>query len=419
MKNCPFCGASLPEEASFCPFCEKSVNSRTEAKPPHHYIFRKLLRIALPLILIILLAAGLCHYLLPKTFEGAGEVIYTDADGSYQLLTNHSLDRHTPLPELDTAAGAEERYRFPSYLYINHMESGADAGEVFMKKVDSVSVTVLQPETSPSPIQWSEPEAMKDVNPDAILVTLVDFTRESETPADILWTLHMKNGDTIRLSMRLVVTPTTIYDYSPENADMSDTAALQALLDQAAAIAGEQDTINVYLPPITYTEQLVIPEHAFNLFGSEAEGQRTTFTEGIRMENPKRFFISYFTGIDFKGDGTGIGLSTAGRVWTRECSFSNWRTALLGYGNVWVNTTDCMFEHNGIGFHFNSIDPNFTASDTHFTGNSFTGNDTAVFLEEVPTDVKMNFSGCVFTDNGVDIDNPCQQPVDITEAIFQ
>lgn len=299
------------------------------------------------------------------------------------------------------------------------MESGADAGEVFMKKVDSVSVTVLQPETSPSPIQWSEPEAMKDVNPDAILVTLVDFTRESETPADILWTLHMKNGDTIRLSMRLVVTPTTIYDYSPENADMSDTAALQALLDQAAAIAGEQDTINVYLPPITYTEQLVIPEHAFNLFGSEAEGQRTTFTEGIRMENPKKFFISYFTGIDFKGDGTGIGLSTAGRVWTRECSFSNWRTALLGYGNVWVNTTDCVFEHNGIGFHFNSIDPNFTASDTHFTGNSFTGNDTAVFLEEVPTDVKMNFSGCVFTDNGVDIDNPCQQPVDITEAIFQ
>ena len=31
----------------------------------------------------------------------------------------------------------------------------------------------------------------------------------------------------------------------------------------------------------------------------------------------------------------------------------------------------------------------------------------------------MDFGGCVFTDNGTDIDNRCSQPVDISQAIFQ
>ena len=133
----------------------------------------------------------------------------------------------------------------------------------------------------------------------------------------------------------------------------------------------------------------------------------------------KGYWISYFTGIDFRGDGNGIGLSTAGRAWAKECSFYNWKTAVLAYGSVWTNVTDCVFEDNGIGFHFNVRDSEYVASDTHFTGNEFTGNDTAVFLEAVPTDVKMDFGQCVFTDNGADIDNPDQQPIDITQAIFQ
>lgn len=27
-RTCPYCGAELPEEASFCPFCARSVNQR-------------------------------------------------------------------------------------------------------------------------------------------------------------------------------------------------------------------------------------------------------------------------------------------------------------------------------------------------------------------------------------------------------
>lgn len=149
---------------------------------------------------------------------------------------------------LDTAAGAEERYRFPSYLYINYADSGIDATDIFMEKVSSADFEILQPEDSKTPIKWSDPEPM-DINQEAALISLVDFTRESKTPAQLVWTLHMDNGDTVKLSMDLAITPTTIYDYNSENADLSDTAALQALMERAAEEVGERDTINIYLPP--------------------------------------------------------------------------------------------------------------------------------------------------------------------------
>ena len=33
-QTCPHCGFTLPEQASFCPHCARSVNRRTESRPP-------------------------------------------------------------------------------------------------------------------------------------------------------------------------------------------------------------------------------------------------------------------------------------------------------------------------------------------------------------------------------------------------
>ena len=73
---------------------------------------------------------------------------------------------------------------------------------------------------------------------------------------------------------------------------------------------------------------------------------------------------------------------------------------------MWINATDCTFENNGIGLHWNSTDA--TATDSHYTGNIFRGNDTAVLLEQVPTDTVLNFGQCVFEHNETDLDNPLQ-----------
>ena len=137
MKKCPDCGASIPEEASFCPVCASSINQRREPEPPGRYLSRKTMWIAAILLLAALMGAGIYAFNRPKVYEGAGEVFYSDSEGSYQLLTNYTLDRHEPMELLDTAAGAEERYRFPSYLYINYADSGIDATDIFMEKVNS------------------------------------------------------------------------------------------------------------------------------------------------------------------------------------------------------------------------------------------------------------------------------------------
>ena len=413
-KVCPHCGASLPEEAAFCPNCAGSLNQRAAKNPPRLPAFR-LFHAAGLLALAVILAACVFFYTQPKTYEGTGEVSYTGKNGSYQLLLNYMPERYTPLPKLETVAGNEDSYRFPCYLYVNQMDTGADAGSAFLADTASVQVHIEQDADISSPIQCSDPEPM-DFNPDAALISLIDFTRESAGQSRIVWTISMKNGDTIRLGMDLSITTSAIYEYDSQDADLSTAQGLQALIDRAAAETKDIDSVTITLPPVTYTEPVVLHTRSFSLTGTEENGKRTTFAAGIQMRD-ECYWISYLTGIDFAGDGSGVGISAAGRLWTRDCRFTNWKTALLSFGNTWINTTDCVFADNEIGLHYNSQD--VSASDSHFTGNTFTGCGTAVLLENVPTDVEMDFGQCVFEGNGTDIDNLCGQPVDVSQAEFR
>ena len=89
----------------------------------------------------------------------------------------------------------------------------------------------------------------------------------------------------------------------------------------------------------------------------------------------------------------------------------------MGYGSAWVNVIGCQFSGNQVGFHFNSTGS--SVSHTMFNDNHFEENTTAVLLENVPTDVIMNFQNSRFRGNRVDIDNRCGQPLDLTQAIFE
>lgn len=54
-----------------------------------------------------------------------------------------------------------------------------------------------------------------------------------------------------------------------------------------------------------------------------------------------------------------------------------------------------------------------------YNNNTFRNNGTAVLLENVPTDLTLNFENSVFTGNRTDIDNRCDQPLDLSQAIFE
>ena len=137
-QTCPHCGVALPGEASFCPYCAESVNRRTELTPPSPALRRALRGLAL---LAVLAAAALALFLLtrPRTLDGQGEVVYTDADGTYQLVLGWPDDRYAPVYERWNDAAVGEPYRYPVCLFVNHADSGADAGGIFLQKVESVT----------------------------------------------------------------------------------------------------------------------------------------------------------------------------------------------------------------------------------------------------------------------------------------
>ena len=407
--KCPHCGADLPENVAFCPHCARDIHPRREAKKPVP-LLKKLLLGLLILAVLATVGTGLWLALRPKAYDGYGEVLY----GDWQVLLTQNVDRYVPAPEVTIPGEPEGQYRVPSRLFVNDVHTGEDAAEAFLAEVESVSAAFTGQEDNPSPFLCSEP-AYNPGAPECPLVSLIDFTGESGT-AELVWTFQMKNGDTITLRQTYEVTPIPVYDYYPEEYPMDTAEELQALIDSISGQVEDLAVVNLHLPPVTYEGGVTIQDWKLNLYGSTDEaGNRTTFTGPVRALAPYSN-ITYFYDIDFTGSG-GTGLSGSASFRATNCTFTGWDTAVLAYGTSWANVIGCTFRDNGIGFHFDS-DGEY-ANHSMFNDNLFEGNDTAVQLDNVPTDVALNFQGSAFRDNGQDIVNACDQPLDTSQAIFE
>ena len=380
---CPFCGSSLPNRAAFCPHCARSIRPRARRKAPR-----------------------------PQTVEGEGGVSYTDEDGSYQVIVAKSDGYYEPTKELLHRAEAGQEYRFPMCVTFYDSKTGQNVSHAMGEKIKNAEASIEALEASGRPWKNTEP-AYNAARPGCALTTLIDFWLESGD-ARLTWTLTMKNGDTIRMHTDLLIEELPTAHYYPDTTPMRTIEELQTLVDHISATVPQDTVIYIHLPAVTYDGGLSINGHTINLLGSQ-EG-RTVFT-GNTQVTIDGGLICYFDSLDFCGDGSSIGLSASARVHLTNCTISGWKTGILAYGNTWVNAMDCRFEDNQVGFHFNATDD--AVSHTTYSDNEFTNNGTAVLLESVPTDVSLRFPGSVFSGNGTDIDNRCNQDLDISQAIFR
>ena len=87
-------------------------------------LWKKLLYLGGAAAALALLLLGIVSYLLPRTYDGLGQVIYTDEDGTYQLLLACSNNRFAPEAEVTQKAEVNGEYRMPSRLFINHVDTG-------------------------------------------------------------------------------------------------------------------------------------------------------------------------------------------------------------------------------------------------------------------------------------------------------
>lgn len=414
-KNCPHCGVRLPSEASFCPCCARSVNDRREVHPPR-YIPGRAFRCAL--LALVLLAAALTFWLCtrPRVCDnGTAEIIYTDGDGSYQLLLNFFGDRFQSMTDYSEEVEEGTTSNKPSRLFINHVDTGVNAKEAFLRKVKDITVELLQGGDSPAPWQYTPPQAY-DFAPEAAGVSILTYTDRSGG-MELRWTITMRNGDTIRLYQRMELGVVPTRHFYPEDVPMDTMEDLQALVDEVNHTITSDIIVYIHLPAVTYEGSLVLEERSMNLVGSEGpDGSRTTFT-GTLQATAQKGYICQFKDLDFMGDGEGVGVSASARINFTNCRLSGWRTGVLCYGNSWVNLKDCVFEYNTVGFHFNSTSDN--PNDHMYSGNLFQNNETAVLLESIPSDQALYFDGTRFSRNSVDIDNRCGHEVSIASAIFE
>ncbi len=416
-RSCPYCGAVLPEEASFCPFCAQSVNRKNSARFPRCWNRKKRLAGA---VLLVLAGLALWGWSVsrPQVYDNGGpEVLYTDRDGTYQVLAGWMNDRFQPAEMVYQPV--EERdihYTFPQCLFVNHPDSGVNAQEEFLTKVARVTASFVQPEDSQYPWDCSDPAPWYEYIPEAALVTSINFFAWSGT-AELVWTIEMKNGDSIRLHQTMTAIPQKAYRCSYEDTPMETIEELQALADEVSAAGEAYDFIEFYLPPVTYSRGLELNMRAINLYGSTGpDGTRTTFTDTVHITASKQA-LCYVDNIDFVGDGSGVGLSASNRVHLTNCRVAGWRIGVLAYGSkTWVNLGACVVEDNQIGFHFNATGINVSRS--IYSDNLFQNNTTAILLEQVPTDVALSFDGSRFTGNEIDIDNRCHQALKLDGAVF-
>jgi hypothetical protein len=284
--------------------------------------------------------------------------------------------------------------------------------------VASVSAQISSPDKYVS-VTCTEPQP-SDYYPNAAAVTFVDFqlVAPGDYGAELVYTVAMKNGDTLRLTQKEQYSSITVYQYTAQDEPMETIEELQALIDRVIAASDEYDQIYLYLPAVIYEGGLTMENRCINLYGSVGpDGQRTAFTGPTQITSPRG--VREFHDIHFWGSGQGVGVLASGttRFQLVNCRVSGWNTGLQAVDNAWIDTDGTIFADNQVGLCFDSADTPMV-SDNFYTGNTFQNNGTAVLLEHVGSDTPLNFPETRFSGNGTDIDNRCGQKLDLSEAVF-
>ena len=411
-KKCRNCGAELPEGASFCPHCAQSQIERTEAKPPR--LWRKKALIA-ALCVLVLAAAALAVFLphRPKTYEGGASVTYTDKDGTYELLVStasNDLENKQPEEKRTLFISVEDTCCLPALLGVYQNGTPADP-EAFLAKVERCTLEAFPNENGALDI--TEPRH-DEAFVSSVLAAEVFFTGASGTN-ELVWTLTMKNGDTIRLKHTYEILPLVHQAYTEEDAPLDTIEDLRALLDRIGGEVPADTVVDIYLPPVTYTGDLNISSRAVNLYGC-SDGSGRTVIEGsltVSTHDPDNVMLH---DLDFVGDG-GNGLTATASVVIWNCSFTGYDVGAAVKNGGMIGVEACTFRNNKIAFSYDTL--SYFSFKGGFPDSTIEDNDIGIQFVNIPGAMPLDFAGTVFSGNGIDIDNPIGYPIDLSNAIFK
>lgn len=434
--RCIRCGAELPAGASFCPHCESVQIEKHIITAPRPRKKQRLRRLACVLCCCALVGAAvllLWPGKAPQTEpdgqtqtdtgvfsdhtgasygdNSSADLLYTDGEDRFHLTAAFANFDTTPFASepvwsADIPAGGSGS--FSVKLYVTDAD-GVNARGSFLDKLASCSLETA-PQGGAKAVETTEP-APTDDYPAAALVSGLHYDAACGTN-DLIWTLEMKNGDTIRLRQRLRMNEIPVVTYTADDAPMNTVEELNALL---ARIEREEDSriiVALELPPVTYTGGLRLESRAYALRGS-CEGERQTTFTGTVTVGTREPFPTSITGVRFEGDG-GDGLAAYEGVFLYGCEFTGWDTAALVCDGGWIGAKGCVFRGNRRALWFNNW-RGYTCTSQEYTDDLFEGNGTAVDITAIPGSLRLDFTRSVFRGNTADVDNLARHPIALPE----
>lgn len=431
-KICPHCGAPLQAEASFCPRCTATLTERTAMTMPR--TGRRRLRLLAACLAAVLAALAVWLWPTAETepqrpdgtadpvlaadpvmdaYTAACQTYYTGADGrEYHVFTavTPSIEGRTaPVgyrSELIPAGGTVD---FPATVMVEDAVTQDYAAEDFAALLDSWDVSVTAPE-GVSRVTLREAQVEAENSPALLYRRLrADPTC---THNEVVWTLRMKSGDVLHLTMTVEFEEQQALRITPEDAPLDTAQELQALLDRLAEEYNADTSITVELPDVTYDAPVSVG------CAVTLKGSGTTFAAPVTVmplsDTERCHAYVRFSEVSFEGDGSGTGVTARAPTYLENCRVTGWAVGGEAVTGGWLYLRGSHVADCGVGIRYNSA---YSSSYTYFADKmTFVQNGTALELLCMPPDGYIELQGCRFHGNGTDVRNPGGYRVEVNDG---
>lgn len=333
----------------------------------------------------------------------ACQTYYTAGDGReyhvFTAMTPNPYDPTTPVGYCCRLIPDGSGNDFPATVMVQDATTQEDCPEDFAPLLDSWDVTVSAPEGVGRVSLWDAEEETPE-SPALLYRRLrADPTC---THNEVVWTLYMKNGDEIQLTMTVEFEEQTTLYFGQQDTPLETAQELQALLDRLAEEYDADTSITVELPDVTYDAPVSVG------CAVTLKGSGTAFAAPVTVmplsDTERCHAYVRFSEVSFEGDGSGTGVTARAPTYLENCRVTGWAVGGEAVTGGWLYLRGSHVADCGVGIRYNSA---YSSSYTYFADKmTFVQNGTALELLCMPPDGYIELQGCRFHGNGTDVRNP-------------
>lgn len=339
----------------------------------------------------------------PDPYLAACQTYYTAGDGReyhvFTAMTPNLYDPTTPVGYCCRLIPDGSGNDFPATVMVQDATTQEDCPEDFAALLDSWDVSVTAPEGVSRVKLWDAEEETPE-SPALLYRRLrADPTC---THNEVVWTLRMKSGDVLHLTMTVEFEEQQALRITPEDAPLETAQELQALLDRLAEEYDADTSITVELPDVTYDAPVSVG------CAVTLKGSGTAFAAPVTVtplsDTERCHAYVRFSEVSFEGDGGGTGVTARAPTYLENCRVTGWDVGALAVNGGWVYLHGGYIGGNGVGARYDSA---YSNSYTYTIRRiDFLNNTTALELLCLPPNSYAALDDCRFRGNGTDVYNP-------------